>query len=165
MYMDNFYTSPALFSDLRDMGFSACGTVRTNRRGMPAEFKQSLAKGEVRSVAIDEGITAPKWADKRQVHMLSTLHDDAMVTKVRRTRHAVGGREEVRKPVMVEEYNKFIGGVDKSDQLLLYYGFSHRTVKWWRRAFFHLLDLAIVNAYILYSNSTPHLRAIQNRTC
>ena len=61
---------------------------------MPAEFKQSLAKGEVRSVAIYESITALKWADKRQVHMLSTLHDDAMVTKVRRTCQSVGGGEE-----------------------------------------------------------------------
>ena len=30
------------------------------------------------------------------------------------------------------------------------YGFSHRTVKWWRRAFLHLLDLAIVNTYVMY---------------
>ena len=43
-----------------------------------------------------------------------------------------------------------MGGVDTGDQLQSYYGFSHRTVKWWRRLFFHLIDLAIVNAYILY---------------
>ncbi len=42
-----------------------------------------------------------------------------------------------------------MGGVNKSDQLLSFYGFSHWTVKWWRRAFFHLFDMAIVNAYIL----------------
>ena len=48
-----------------------------------------------------------------------------------------------------------MGGVDKSDQLLSYYGFSHRTVKWWRRGFFHLIDLAVVNSYVLYS-TTQH---------
>jgi len=47
-----------------------------------------------------------------------------------------------------------MGGVDKGDQLMSYYGFSHRTVKWWRRAFFHLFENAIVNAYILYRLST-----------
>ena len=36
------------------------------------------------------------------------------------------------------------------DQLESYYGFSHQTVKWWRRLFFHQIDMAIVNAYILY---------------
>ena len=30
------------------------------------------------------------------------------------------------------------------------HGFSHRTVKWWRRTFYHLLEVAIVNSYILY---------------
>ena len=58
--------------------------------------------------------------------------------------------EEVRKPVVVERYNEFMGGVDTGDQLLSYYGFSHRTLKWWRRAFFHLIEVAIVNAYIMY---------------
>ena len=49
------------------------------------------------------------------------------------------------------EYNKYMGGVDRADQLLCYYGFGHRTVRWWRRAFFFLLDMAVVNSYILYS--------------
>lgn len=46
-----------------------------------------------------------------------------------------------------------MGGVDKQDQFLSYYGFGRRTFKWWRKAFFHLLDTAIVNAYIMYTLS------------
>ena len=46
-----------------------------------------------------------------------------------------------------------MGGVDKSDQLLSYYTFHHRTVKWWKRAAFHLLNLACVNAYIVYTET------------
>ena len=155
VYVDNYYTSPALFSELRERGFGACGTVRVNRRGMPPELKKNLEKGSICLVAIDDSMMALKWADKRQVSMLSTVHDDSTVTKTRRTRLAPGGREEVRKPTMIEEYNKHMGGVDKSDQLLSYYGFPHRTVKWWRRAFFHLIDLAVVNAYIMYTEA-PH---------
>ena len=67
---------------------------------------------------------------------------------------------------MVEEYNQYMGGVDKTDQLLSYYGFPHRTVKWWRRAFFHLLDMAVVQAYTLYrqsQQSTRHLSHVQFR--
>ena len=155
VYMDNFYTSPALFSDLHHLGFGACGTVRSDRRGLPAELKGKMKKGEVESFSLTDFMMALKWMDKRQVNMLSTIHDDSMVTELRRSRHAPGGREDIRKPSVIEEYNKYMGGVDKGDQLLSYYGFTHRTVKWWRRAFFHLLDVAIVNAYILYTIS-PH---------
>ena len=41
-----------------------------------------------------------------------------------------------------------------ADQLVLYYGFSHRSVKWWKRVFFHLLDVAIVNSHILFKSVT-----------
>lgn len=55
-----------------------------------------------------------------------------------------------RKPEAIVEYNKYMGGVDRGDQLLTYYGYPHRTAKWWRRAFFYLFDAAIVNSYIMY---------------
>ena len=84
--------------------------------------------------------------------MLTTIHDDCMTTKVCRTRRVQGGQEEIRKPVVVEQYNQFMGGVDRSDQLLSYYGFADRTVKWWRRAVFYLLDMAVVNAYVLHTH-------------
>ena len=154
LYCDNYYTSIPLFSSLQRLGFGACGTVRSNRRGVPKEVTTTkLAKGEVLTAQADHGILAMQWKDKRAVTLLSTIHDDSMVSKVRRTRLAPGGREEISKPHLVEEYNTYMGGVDKSDQLLSYYGFSHRTVKWWRRAFYHLLDVASVNAFILYTES------------
>ena len=41
-----------------------------------------------------------------------------------------------------------------ADQMVLYYGFAHRSVKWWKRVFFHVIDMAIVNAHILYNASS-----------
>ena len=147
------------------MGFGACGTVRVNRRGMPKEFrnKTDINKGDVRAVEISEGLIALQWQDKRLVSMLSTIHNDDIISKRRRTRHAVGGREEIEKPVMIEQYNTYMGGVDKADQLLSYYGFNHRTIKWWKRTFFHLLDLAIVNSYILYKLSSDPSKQLSHQ--
>jgi hypothetical protein len=45
IYTDNFYSSPVLFAELREDGFGACGTVRVNRSGLPAEMKASLSRG------------------------------------------------------------------------------------------------------------------------
>lgn len=164
--MDNYYTSPALFAVLKLPGHRACGTVRTNCRGIPLEIKQSnLDKGEVVVVDTEQDLMVLKWMDKRPVTMLSTHHNDSMVSKQRQTRHEPGGTEIIQKPAIVEQYNKFMGGVDKCDQLLSYYGFTHRTLKWWRRAFFHLLDVAVVNSYILYqlSHQSKHLTHEQYR--
>ena len=41
-------------------------------------------------------------------------------------------------------------GVDLSNQLISYYELNRKTIKWWKRIFFHLLDIAIVNSSIIY---------------
>ena len=48
-----------------------------------------------------------------------------------------------------------MGGVDKSDQLVVYCGLRWSSKKWRKRAFLHLMEPTMVNAYILYCYSTP----------
>ena len=38
IYVDNFYISPSLFTDLIQLGFKACGTHNPNRRGIIHSF-------------------------------------------------------------------------------------------------------------------------------
>ena len=154
LYTDNLYTSPALFTELRLLGIGACGTLRMNRRGIPPEANASLKKGEKRAIPLDGTMNVVQLHDKWVVSVLSTLHSDKTVTVTRRSRHAPGGHEDVEKPEAITEYNKYMGSIDRGDQLLSYYGFPHCTVKWWRRAFFFLVDAAIVNSYIMYSRQT-----------
>jgi len=138
VYFDNFYTSPALCKHLLTLGFGSCGTVRIDRRNIPAKFKEAAPKkGEIATYH-DGELLGLKWKDKRLVCMLSTIHDDSMVTKQRCTRLVSGGVETIQKPKVIEEYNQYMGGVDKSDQLVTYYGFRRCSEKWWKRAFFHL---------------------------
>ncbi len=48
VYTDNFYYSPALFGELKSLGFEECGTVQLNRIGLTKTFKikDKLTKGK-----------------------------------------------------------------------------------------------------------------------
>ncbi len=129
-----------------------------DRKGIPPTFKDAApSKGDIVTYH-DEEILGLKWKDKRYVSVLTTIHDDSMVSKQRRTRQVTGGVETTDKPQAIDAYNQYMGGVDKIDQLVTYYGFRHCSKKWWKRAFFRLMELAMVNAYILYCYNHPNKR-------
>ena len=44
-----------------------------------------------------------------------------------------------------------MGAVDRADHLCISYGFARKSVKWWRKMFFWLLEVSAVNSYILYN--------------
>ena len=80
--------------------------------------------------------------------MLSTKHA-ATCAKVSVRRK--GGRTYKYKLDVVTEYNAYMGGVDHSDQLLSYYPINRKTFKWWKKVFMYIVNLALVNAQILYN--------------
>lgn len=44
MYMNNFFSSPKLFSDLYVEDIYCCGTVHSNRKGMPESIRSCKLK-------------------------------------------------------------------------------------------------------------------------
>ena len=148
LYTDNFYTSYPLAIELLRRQTTLCGTLRKNRKHVSLKVKaKKLKKGEC--VAQRKGqVMVCKWKDKRDVSMLSTKHTGRIVTAERNNRQG----EEIKKPDAVLEYNKFMGGVDRLDQLLSYYTPLRKTVKWYRKVVVHLLDICMNNAYIVYQH-------------
>lgn len=57
---------------------------------------------------------------------------------------------EISKPKPVIEYNKNMSGIDRCDQMLSYYSSPRKTIKWYKKVMFHLLDISIWNSYYLY---------------
>ena len=49
-------------------------------------------------------------------------------------------------------YNMYMGGVDRGDQLRGYYKCAIKTRKWYKYLFYFLFDVAITNSYILYKH-------------
>ena len=52
------------------------------------------------------------------------------------------------KPELISDYNKFMGGVDDNDQLLAYFAVGRKTMKWWKRVFWRLIDIALVSSHL-----------------
>ncbi|XP_033729277.1 piggyBac transposable element-derived protein 4-like [Pecten maximus] len=62
----------------------------------------------------------------------------------------------VWKPDCVLDYNKYMGAVDRCDQMVTYGSFQRKTLKWWKKVFFHTLGLAVLNAYHIYKHREDH---------
>lgn len=78
-----------------------------------------------------------------------TNWNNAGMTPVKRILR--GGIEvTVKKPNVVINYIKHMGGVDRADQLVLTYCFLRKSLKWWRKLFFWDLEICSIDSYILY---------------
>ena len=153
LFVDNWYSSPILFRYLFKHGTGACGTVRPNRKFMP-KFTKKLKRGQTECYK-KKMLLALKWRDKRDVGMLTTVHTPAIVD-TGKTHHATG--EVVRKPECIDSYNKHMGAVDKTDMQISLAECTRKTRKWYKKLFFHLLDLCLYNAFVLYKVNTNNTK-------
>ncbi|KAL1274517.1 hypothetical protein QQF64_027331 [Cirrhinus molitorella] len=159
LYTDNWYGSPTLFQHLLSLGTGACGTVCSNRKGMPV-FTCKMTKGEV-DFTENGSQLAVKWHDKRDVHVLTTVHPTG-VGATGRLDHITGQLK--MKPVCVLEYNKKMGAVDKADMMTVFLEYARKTTKWYKRVLFHLFDTVVLNNQIVYRQLTgKEITSMQTR--
>jgi Transposase IS4/DDE_Tnp_1-like zinc-ribbon len=57
------------------------------------------------------------------------------------------------KPETVILYNQFMGGVDRVDQVLTPYSTARKSIKWYKKMFFHLIDICIYNSKCIYEHT------------
>jgi hypothetical protein len=118
-----------------------CGTIVANRKGLPIEVKKKNLKKQGEMVQMQRGnMIATSFKDKRQITFLSTCAPPDY-------------DERTGKPYVNIMYNKHMGGVDRFDQLASYYPVGSPGRKWWRYVLWYVVNLAVVNAWILFSKS------------
>lgn len=176
LYFDNFYTSLGLLVYLQSRGIYALGTVRANRvtncklstdKQLAAKPKEQVPRGyseEYVGSAYGVDISTVLWNDTKTVRLASTYvgikefrtRVPAMPRLITRWDKSDKRFHEIDCPNIIKEYNCHMGGVDLMDGLLGRYHIKMKTRKWTCRIFYHLLDVAMVNAYILYHRVKRH---------
>lgn len=145
IYLDNWYSSPELFLWLHEKCTNAVGTVRKNRKHLPP-LPDKLKKGEIQFKSCGT-LLALKWMDNKEVWMLSTVNGPEFVETEKKD-HKTG--QNKLKPSCVVNYNKSMGAVDKADMMLSSVQCIRKTMKWYKKVFFHLTDLCVLNAKAIY---------------
>ena len=147
VYFDNYYNSPDLIDLLYKRKTHACGTLKKNQKSLPLAVTQAkLKQGETVFHHKKNNLLALKWMDKREVYILSGLHKATNVIS-KKTNYK---GQKVTKPQPVFLYNRYMSGVDLTDQFLQYYIFLCKSVKWSKKYFVHCLKMVILNAHILH---------------
>ena len=85
---------------------------------------------------------------QKYVHVLTSVHTEQTSGVNVRGRHA----RQVQKPLAIQDYNQYMGGVDKVD--LQPYDATRKTLKWYRKASLHLIQIALLNSWIIFVKST-----------
>ncbi|XP_031760244.1 piggyBac transposable element-derived protein 3-like [Xenopus tropicalis] len=141
---DNFFTS--LSHRLLQHKTTLLGTVNKVRRELP-QLAKDTAQREVFSTSVlrSGSVSLTIYAPKKNltVCVLNSMHQDVTI-----------GDNRKRKPNTITDYNHMKCGVDVLDQMARMYSVRAATRRWPVAVYYNMLDLAAVNAYILYKACT-----------
>ncbi|GBP03501.1 PiggyBac transposable element-derived protein 4 [Eumeta japonica] len=150
--MDNWFTLVPLAAELLKppYKFTVVGTLRSNKREIPKEMVNTRNKPVGTSIfGFDKEMTLVSYKPKTNkiVYLLSTRHDQPSINA------------NSKKPEIIEFYNSTKGAVDTVDQMCSIMSTSRKTNRWPLCLFFNILNLTIVNAYVIHVSN-----AIRNGT-
>ena len=94
-------------------------------------------------------LAATSWKDNKQVLLLSTYVEAEPVESIKRFDKRQKATVEIPCPRVVKEYNAHMGGVDLIDSYLGRYRIRMKSRKWTTRLFYHLLNMTVINAWVL----------------
>ena len=154
VFTDRYYTSIPLVLALQNCGTSFIGTAIKNHMDLPDAIRSpSFRLGNDEKIAFRcDQLLALGWrtAQKEKPLVMVSKKSSAKSVTVRSRATSC----TALKPKVVDEYNLSMNGVDRADQYAVYYALVRKSHKWWRKLFFSLFEVTIVNSYILYRTTT-----------
>jgi len=164
LYTDNWFTSPALLHALAQRGIRLCGSVRSNRKGMPAipaEDIRALNRGEW--IQRQKGdATVAVWHDQRTMWLLYNHCSPGEAASLQRWNDS-GRKVSVGCPRAIRDYFYRARSVDVLSQLHYAYVPGRKAQRCWPRLAWWLLDMCVINAFQLWSKGQQHLGQLRFR--
>ena len=142
---DNFFTSVKLAEKLEKKKTTIVGTMNRIRREIPPEIKCLKAPLHETTVLKNKNLTLTVYQAKpsKNVLLLSSVHTDVSIST---------GPKKL--PETIEYYNQTKYGVDVIDQMARFYSTKVSSRRWPLQVFYNVLDLAAINAFVLYNEVT-----------
>ena len=122
VYFNNFFTSHSLLVQLREKGFRITGTVRDARTAnsslKPAKDMDKVERGtyDYRLDSENE-IFAVRWKDNKSVALATNFDRIELLATSKRWSKELKEKVSIHHPLMIKNYNKYMGGVDHHDWL------------------------------------------------
>lgn len=170
-YCDNYFTSIPLCKELKSRGYNCTGTIRANRLGNGCPLtdvkrfgKKQRGFTEVATATVSgEKVFVSRWKDNSVVTVASTRFAANPEGTVKRWCKADKKYVQVPIPHAIHNYNRNMGGTDRTDQNVNAYRVSIRGKKWWWPLFTWMLDISVQNAWQLARKQNPQLVQLQYR--
>ncbi|UYV67656.1 hypothetical protein LAZ67_5001501 [Cordylochernes scorpioides] len=155
---DNWYTSfPLAQSLLTEHNLTLVGTLKKNKKEIPVEFLPNRNRPIFSSIfGFNENTTLVSYVPKKSksVILLSTMHSTMTIDE---------DTGDKMKPEIVTFYNQTKIGVDVVDQMSGTYSVGRRTRRWPLCIFFDLVNVAEINAQVLYNANHLQEEPIKRR--
>jgi len=164
LFTDNWFTSPTLMNALKQRGIRMCGSVRSNRRGMPRISKNAI-KGLTQGECIQrqkDDVCLAVWKDQKAVQVLFN-HVSPRATNTLDRWTDEGEKVSIGCPQAIHDYFYHARSVDVLNQLHYSYPIGRKARRCWPRLAWWLLDMCIINAFKLWSIGQKHPKQLDFR--
>ncbi|KAG5887411.1 hypothetical protein JTB14_024610 [Gonioctena quinquepunctata] len=137
---DNWFSSVELADLLLEKNLTHVGTVKKKREIPPSFLPNKRREVESTLYGFREQSTMISYVGKKNkaTVLISTMYDRIFTDP------------ETKKPEIIAYYNANKGGVDSLDEKCAKSTSSRRTRRWPLAIFFRILDVSVVNSYILH---------------
>lgn len=131
LYLDAWYSSIRVSNTLIKLNSILCtGVLRDNAKNIPDEFKRNKNITTV----MCENARLFKFHDNKSIIFISTDPQYRTIEDI---------------PKIQENYNLKAKAIDQVNQFASYYSFNRKSLRWWKKIFYFLIEVAISNAIII----------------